>query len=163
MIVINNFQDLMKNGGLDEDKNADLYDGLEAAKAVCDRANEAIAKEESQAALAEIQGRVEDWKGHRIEHFGELLLHGQYLVNKGEGAKEVEREYKIYLFERILLCCKEINPNKAKAKWNNKPLLDKQGKPKLQLKGRIFMQNVTDVVSVVRQGKYSLIHPKLNF
>lgn len=154
------FQDLMKNGGLDEDKTADLHAALEAAKAVCDRADEAIAEEERQAALAEIQSRVEDWKGHRIEHFGELLLHGQYLVIKGEGAKEVEREYKIYLFERILLCCKEMNPNKPKSKYlgNNKPLLDKQGKPKLQLKGRIFMQNVTDVISVVKQGMSSLIY-----
>lgn len=34
----------------------------------------------------------------------------------------------------------------------NKPLVDKKGKLKLQLKGRIFMQNVTDVVTVKRAG-----------
>lgn len=157
MLVADRCQDLIKDGGLDEDNLEHLHAGLEAAKSVCDRADEAIAREERQAALAEIQSRVEDWKGHRIEHFGELLLHGQYLVIKGEGAKEVEREYKIYLFERILLCCKEINPNKPKNRiyGNNKPLLDKQGKPKLQLKGRIFMQNVTDVISVVKPGTYA--------
>ena len=33
-----------------------------------------------------------------------------------------------------------------------KPLVDKKGKLKLQLKGRIFMQNVTDVVTVKRAG-----------
>ena len=62
-------------------------------------------------------------------------------------------QYKIYLFERILLCCKEINPNKAKNKMlsSNKALVDKQGKPKLQLKGRIFMQNVTDVISIMNK------------
>ena len=63
-------------------------------------------------------------------------------------------QYKVYLFERILLCCKEINPNKPRNKMlgNNKPPIDKKGKPRLQLKGRIFMQNVTDVVSFVDKG-----------
>ena len=64
-------------------------------------------------------------------------------------------QYKVYLFERILLCCKEINPNKPKNKMlgTNKPLTDKKGKLRLQLKGRIFMNNVTDVLSVVKSGK----------
>ena len=63
-------------------------------------------------------------------------------------------QYKVYLFERILLCCKEIDPNKPKNKMlgSNKSLIDKKGKPKLQLKGRIFMQNVTDVVTVKKSG-----------
>lgn len=67
----------------------------------------------------------------------------------------VSMQYKVYLFERILLCCKEINPNKQKNKMlgNNKSLLDKKGKPRLQLKGRIFMQNVTDVMSIGKAGE----------
>lgn len=75
----------------------------------------------------------------------------------------VSMQYKVYLFERILLCCKEINPNKQKNKMlgNNKSLLDKKGKPRLQLKGRIFMQNVTDVMSIGKAGEcypYLLIY-----
>ena len=64
-------------------------------------------------------------------------------------------QYKVYLFERILLCCKEINMNKPKNKMlgNTKPLVDKKGQPKLQLKGRIFMQNVTDVLTFKRVGE----------
>ena len=74
---------------------------------------------------------------------------------KGEGSKEVEREYKVYLFEKILLCCKEFNLNKQKNKMlgNNKTLVDKRGQPKLQLKGRIFMQNVTDVLTITKAGE----------
>lgn len=66
----------------------------------------------------------------------------------------VRVQYKVYLFERILLCCKEINPNKPKNKMlaKNQPLVDKKGKPKLQLKGRIFMQNVTDVVTLSKHS-----------
>ena len=71
----------------------------------------------------------------------------------------LREQYKIYLFERILLCCKEINPNKAKNKMlsSNKPLVDKKGKPKLQLKGRIFMQNVTDVIFIMNKKSGKVI------
>lgn len=70
--------------------------------------------------------------------------------------RPVRIQYKVYLFERILLCCKEVNPNKPKNKMlgNTKPLVDKRGKLRLQLKGRIFMQNVTDVISVNRSSSY---------
>ena len=68
----------------------------------------------------------------------------------------VRVQYKVYLFERILLCCNEINPNKPKNRVLKQPLVDKKGKPKLQLKGRIFMQNVTDVVTLSKHsiGRY---------
>jgi cell division control protein 24 len=76
-------------------------------------------------------------------------------------------QYTIYLFERILLCCKEVNPNKAakdkliggqKEKRKDKDKEKKKDKAaggkgfKLQLKGRIFMTNVTDVISLVKPG-----------
>ncbi len=66
--------------------------GIEAAQSILHRANDALDKEDRLAAVVELQGRVEDWKGHRVEHFGELLLYGNFTVLKGEGAREVERE-----------------------------------------------------------------------
>ena len=44
-----------------------------------------------------------------------------------------------------------MNKPKNRATFNRTPVA-KNGKPKLQLKGRIFMQNVTDVVSYAKQG-----------
>lgn len=52
----------------------------------------------------------------------------------------------------ILLCCKEINVNKPKNKMSTRSLVTKDGKPKLQLKGRIFMQNVTETISLQKPG-----------
>jgi cell division control protein 24 len=52
----------------------------------------------------------------------------------------------------ILLCCKEANPSKQKNKMMGRPMTDKKGRPKLQLKGRIFMQNVTDTVCSSKPG-----------
>ncbi|PVH79665.1 hypothetical protein DL98DRAFT_214754 [Cadophora sp. DSE1049] len=76
-------------------------------------------------------------------------------------------QYTIYLFERILLCCKEVNPNKSKDKLMGaqKDKKDKKDKnrnkepnknAKLQLKGRIFMTNVTEVMSLAKQGSYTV-------
>jgi len=62
-------------------------------------------------------------------------------------------QYKIYLFQMILLCCKEMNTKKEKNK--NKQSTDRRGRTKLQLKGRIFMQNVTDTVCQSKPGLFS--------
>lgn len=69
------------------------------------------------------------------------------------------QQYQIFLFERILLCCKDMNPNKQKSTimgGKQKPLLNQKGRLRLQLKGRIFMANVTEVICHARQGKQNL-------
>ncbi|KAF1977469.1 hypothetical protein BU23DRAFT_596379 [Bimuria novae-zelandiae CBS 107.79] len=148
-------KDLRAHGDLDEHLKEDISNGIDATEAVLDRINAAIAREERMEAVEELKTLVEDWKGHRIEGFGELLLYGQYTVLKGDGmnGKQDEREYKIYLFEMILLCCKELSANKAKKM--NKSMTTKTGKPRLQLKGRIFMQNVTETISLQKPGSYT--------
>ncbi|KAH7092909.1 Pleckstrin homology domain-containing protein [Paraphoma chrysanthemicola] len=148
---------LRDKGDLDEQRRDDISRGIEAASSVLAGTNDAIAREERVEAVEELKTLVEDWKGHRIEGFGDLLLYGQYTVLKGESmtSKNEEREYKIYLFEMILLCCKEININKPKNKMSTRTLVTKDGKPKLQLKGRIFMQNVTETISLQKPGSYT--------
>ncbi|OAG12303.1 uncharacterized protein CC84DRAFT_1183010 [Paraphaeosphaeria sporulosa] len=148
-------KDLRANGELEEHLRDDISNGIDATEAVLERINAAIAREDRMEAVEELKTLVEDWKGHRIEGFGDLLLYGQYTVLKGDGmnGKQDEREYKIYLFEMILLCCKELSANKAKKM--NKALTTKTGKPRLQLKGRIFMQNVTETISLQKPGSYT--------
>ncbi|KAF2434637.1 hypothetical protein EJ08DRAFT_474127 [Tothia fuscella] len=148
-------KELRDKGDLDEDKKAEITEGIAVATAILQKANEAVHKEERIAAVNELRERVEDWKGHRLDSFGDLLLHGTHHVIKGgsNSGKEEEREYKIYLFQMILLCCKEMNGGKQKNQ--KKALIDKKGRPKLQLKGRIFMQNVTDTVCSSKPGHYT--------
>lgn len=59
----------------------------------------------------------------------------------------------MYLFEKILLCCKEMNKDKQK-RMMKPPPVDRKGRPRLQLKGRIFMQNVTDTSSTAGPTGY---------
>jgi len=242
----------------------DLTAGIEASNRVLREANEAVDQELRREAREDLESRVDDWKNHQIDHFGELLLHGQFMVvtGKSDVQKEVRpqslqklrhfasfrnfkvadfmrkaqeanstpsfweaseklvisvdthhdnydqrqrhtailyaqtsiyfnefngvnpqteepfvafkfanelglscpfyQQYTIYLFERILLCCKELNPNKSKDKLmgtqKEKKDKTKNKEPnknaKLALKGRIFMTNVTDVVSQAKSGTY---------
>ncbi|KAL8725375.1 MAG: hypothetical protein Q9166_007391 [cf. Caloplaca sp. 2 TL-2023] len=77
---------------LDPEREADLVEGEAAANSLMQRANEAVAREQRNSAVADLKVRVEDWKGHDMRQFGELLLYGSFTVVKGEGAKPAERE-----------------------------------------------------------------------
>jgi cell division control protein 24 len=85
---------LRNKGDLDEARKRDLDDGIEAASSVLHRTNAAVDLEERKDAMNELRERVEDWKGHRLESFGDLLLHGTYQVVKGDSSnsKDSERE-----------------------------------------------------------------------
>ncbi|KAL6812121.1 Pleckstrin homology domain-containing protein [Trichoderma sp. SZMC 28015] len=149
-------KDLAKKTEEQETKE-DLLAGCEAAERVLQKANEAVNRDLLDDALEELITRVDDWKSHKIESFGKLLLHGVYGVITGKS--EQEKDYEIYLFECILLCCKEISPNKSKDKKDKarqQGPKTKNKNAKLQLKGRIFMTNVTDVVSLSKPGSHSV-------
>lgn len=106
-----------------------------------------------------LESRIEDWKGHHISNFGELLLEDIFVVTKSD----VDREYHVFLFHRIILCCKELalQPQNTKKVGKTNSILKKQvpntlqittpgGKAKkntpLLLKGRIFLNNVTQAM-----------------
>ncbi|PHH88747.1 hypothetical protein CDD83_7092 [Cordyceps sp. RAO-2017] len=141
----------------DPEIKEDLMLGCEAAERVLHKANEAVNRDLLDEALEELIGRVDDWKSHKVESFGKLLLHGVYGVITGKS--EQEKEYEIYLFECILLCCKEASTTKSKDRRDKSrssgPKL-RNRHAKLQLKGRIFMTNVTDIVSLSKPGSHSV-------
>ena len=88
-------EDLYKKGDLDEERRQDLLHGKEAATSVLSRTNKAVDQEEKAEAVQELKSRVEDWKGHKVEAFGELLLYGTFTVLKNDsltGGKDAERQ-----------------------------------------------------------------------
>jgi len=149
-------KDLLKKSD-DEAVKADLAAGISAAERALQKANEAVDRDLLDEALEDLVGRVDDWKNHKVEQFGKLLLHGVYTVVTGK--TDQEKDYEIYLFECILLCCKELTPNKSKDKKDKTKSTGpkvRNKNAKLQLKGRIFMTNVTDVVALSRTGSYTV-------
>ncbi|EWC45286.1 hypothetical protein DRE_06013 [Drechslerella stenobrocha 248] len=145
-------ESILKASAPDDPRRQDLEDGLKTVVSINTKVNEAVGKLENAEVVVELRERVEDWKGHQINHFGDLLLFGQFTVIKGDAKGDIEREYHIYLFERILLCCKEIGASKKPKSG----MAANRKKGKLQLKGRIFMQNVTDIISLAKNGSYTL-------
>ncbi|KAB5585095.1 CDC24 calponin [Coniochaeta sp. 2T2.1] len=146
-------KDLLKKSE-DPPTRLDLANGISAAERVLQNANEAVDRDMLDEALDDLIMRVDDWKNHRVEQFGKLLLHGVYTVVTGKS--DQEKDYEIYLFECILLCCKEVAPVKTKDKKDKTKSTGpkiRNRHAKLQLKGRIFMTNVTDVVAIAKQGK----------
>lgn len=80
-------QDLAKKTE-DAETKEDLLAGCEAAERVLQKANEAVNRDLLDDALEELIVRVDDWKSHKIESFGKLLLHGIYGVITGKSEQE---------------------------------------------------------------------------
>ena len=137
----------------------ELQAGSAAAKRITDKINEAQRRAENNQTVQNLEGRVKDWKGHHLSNFGNLLLDDIFTVTKSE----VDREYHVFLFEKIILCCKEAlqPPPSGKRGGKNNSILKKQpatsvasvpGVPnkkkdtQLLLKGRIFLNNVTQAI-----------------
>jgi len=85
---------LYKKGDLDPERKSDLLIGKECATAVLSRTNAAMEREDRLGAVEDLRSRVEEWKGHNLSEFGELLLFGTFTVLKSDGpsSKEAERE-----------------------------------------------------------------------
>ncbi|GAA6060823.1 hypothetical protein JCM10212_000596 [Sporobolomyces blumeae] len=146
---------LLKNTPATDPYYDELKAGLESIMRVTDRVNEEKRRKENLQAVDDLARRVEDWKGHDINSFGDLLLQETFIVIKNDN----EREYNVYLFERIICCCKEVGTPGKKDKKSNSILKrpPSQRINKLQLKGRIFVNNITGASQIHhRSGQYLL-------
>lgn len=130
----------------------ELQEGLAIVQRGAAQVNEVRRRQEMHLLAADLGERVVDWRGHQLNTFGELHLCENFVVAKND----TEREYQVYLFQYILLCCKELVPAQPKKNSKSSSLLKQKtnsiGGPKkpktmLQLKGRIFIKNVTDAVA----------------
>ncbi|SCV73192.1 BQ2448_7117 [Microbotryum intermedium] len=142
---------LLRNTPEESPYYGELKAGHAAIMRVTDRVNEMKRREENHQAVLDLRKRVEDWKGHDIDSFGELLLHDVFNVQKSDS----EREYFVYLFERIILCCKEAGPVGRRSGRAGSV----KGKPAgrkvsgLVLKGRIYVHNVTGTTATHRTSQ----------
>ncbi|SGZ31513.1 BQ5605_C045g12190 [Microbotryum silenes-dioicae] len=144
-------QSLLKNTPEESPYHGELKAGHAAIMRVTDRVNEMKRREENHKAVMDLRKRVEDWKGHDIDSFGELLLHDVFSVQKNDS----EREYFVYLFERIILCCKEAAPvgRRSGRAGSVKGKTGSRKVPGLVLKGRIFVHNVTGTTATHRTSQ----------
>lgn len=88
------YQDLRNKTNADEETKALLQEGIDAANRVLFAANAAVDRELRAEALQDLCNRVDEWKGHDVHQFGELLLHGVFTVVTGKS--DAEKEVKTY-------------------------------------------------------------------
>jgi cell division control protein 24 len=62
--------------------------GWEAAERVLHKANDAVNRDLLDEAVDDLINRVDDWKNHKVDHFGRLLMHGMYGVVTGKTDQE---------------------------------------------------------------------------
>ncbi|KAJ2721066.1 Guanine nucleotide exchange factor for Cdc42p [Coemansia sp. Benny D115] len=131
------------------DKESPIYEelreGIAAVNTIVEQINEAARREKNVAVVNDLEDRVEDWKGYSITTFGDLYLHDSFVMS----TTGVERKLLIYLFENILICCKEVSEKEKKRNQKQKPNA-------LQLKGRIFLISIHSVVDTSRDGRLAL-------
>lgn len=106
----------------------ELQQGLDAIKRVTELTNEIKRQEENEVLTEELKNNIQDWKSVKVNELGLLLLRGNFSISINDN----EREYVLYLFQNMLLCCQEKK---------------KKGKSKVTyiLKGSIYISSVTRV------------------
>ncbi|PVU98599.1 hypothetical protein BB559_001424 [Furculomyces boomerangus] len=124
----------------------DLEEGYLISTRITDRVNDARNREMNMDVVRSLEERIDDWKGYSLATFGELCLHDSFVMS----TSNTSRELQIYLFEKILICCKEITDrDRRKSKGNpvhssgpNGTIGSSAGKGSLKLIGRIFLHSI---------------------
>ncbi|KAJ3119319.1 hypothetical protein HK098_005602 [Nowakowskiella sp. JEL0407] len=100
----NSLMDVIKMTNPDFPHYKELQEGLESAKRIADTVNEQKRKEENRKQKIDLVERMEEWKELNPDDLGELLLWDKFPMSSGDQ----EREYLIFLFSGLLLCCKDL-------------------------------------------------------
>jgi len=118
-----------------------LQAGLDSIKRVTELTNELKRQVENEKITEDLKNNIQDWKGVKVNELGLLKLSGNFTISNGTN----EREYALFLFENMLLCCQEKK---------------KKGKAKITyiLKGSIYMSSVVRVSnkSVISENIFAL-------
>ena len=115
-----------------------------------DRYNESMA-------LADLESQVDDWKGYRFNDFGDLILFDVLHITRSKS----KHKYSVYLFEKILLCCKAISSTSSKSKLWEIPKVNASESAyvqpqRLQIKGGIYRRDIEHVAVRGHEGKLVL-------
>ncbi|KAG5461166.1 MAG: Dbl homology domain-containing protein, partial [Olpidium bornovanus] len=118
----------------------DLTAGRDAIKRVADRVNEERRRQDNAATVVDLTLRVLDWKFVMV-------------------TQDFERELTVYLFQKIILLCKESGSGK-KLSGSASQLFQRASKTpnsrrgSLHLKGRIYTSSVTGVINSSSNGEW---------
>ncbi|PVU97067.1 hypothetical protein BB561_000779 [Smittium simulii] len=148
------FREMVKLCDGDPQSLSDLEIGFKTSSRITDKVNEARRREANDAIVRSLETRLQDSKGVAIAAYGRLHIHDSFIMSTNDASRELQ----IFLFEKILICCKEVNQREKRrsrqgmAQSNNVNPANQSVDNKCQLKliGRIFLHTIHRVVNASR-------------
>ncbi|OLY82231.1 Rho guanine nucleotide exchange factor scd1 [Smittium mucronatum] len=143
-------REMLKLSEEDSPAKSDLELGYSVATRVTDKVNEARRREGNMDIVRNLIDRIQDWKGYSASSFGELYLNDTFIMS----SDDTTRELQVYLFDNILICCREVNDqNNRKSKQgsnqssSSNSLQAGPGNGSLKLIGRIFLYSIYKILN----------------
>ncbi|KAJ7751724.1 Dbl homology domain-containing protein [Mycena olivaceomarginata] len=138
---------LLKNSSHDTHQYHDeLKSGLAAMKRVVDMVNDVQRRIENMQTVVDLRRCVVDWRGHEVDTFGALLLDDTFVMSRTD--PDARREFRVFLFERIILFCVDALAAPAAAPLNQLRNRPRRLTTPLLLKGTVLVANVRQVEPV---------------
>ncbi|CAI1791053.1 hypothetical protein SEUBUCD646_0A00350 [Saccharomyces eubayanus] len=97
----------------DDNNTRELEAALDISKNIARSINENQRRTENHQVVKKLYGRVVNWKGYRISKFGELLYFDKVFISTTNNSTEPEREFEVYLFEKIIILFSEVIAKKS--------------------------------------------------
>ncbi|KAG0669782.1 hypothetical protein C6P45_003302 [Maudiozyma exigua] len=109
-----------EKGSGSDNISKELEIALDISKRIAMSINENQRRTENHEVVKKLYGRVSNWKGYRIAKFGELLYYDKVFISTNNSS-EPEREFEVYLFEKIIILFSEIQQKKSSLILKKKP------------------------------------------
>ncbi|KAI1030226.1 hypothetical protein LB504_010377 [Fusarium proliferatum] len=134
-----------------EEQKRDRSRAQSSISEIATRLQHNTVSEDTMAAMQELQQRIEDWKGIRPGDLGEMILSKKlYATNKSK-----TYPYDGYLFQNMLLLCKESRGKHPRDRSSPKSKFLSEGKQtKLVLKGRFHLRHILSVTPISRHDTH---------
>lgn len=133
-----------------------LKRGIESIEKTISEVNELIRKEENVHVFNELVNNIVSWKGLDWRRFGRLILH-----ENGTIVRTDEREVKMFLFENVLVFCREISGKKSVEQKKRSLILrrtsnEESTKTKYEIKGVVVVDAIEGLALSSRNMKFEI-------
>ncbi|CAO3698705.1 unnamed protein product [Rhizopus stolonifer] len=129
-------------------------EGLEAIQRVTKKVNENKRVQENALVVEDLKKKivVEDGSECSLDKYGQLLLHDKLILQKADS--EHVKETVVFLFEKIILLCKEVKDSNK----NSISIKKKRKEGSLIVKGKVPMSRVDHVKGSSAQTGHYVLH-----
>ncbi|KAL0955276.1 hypothetical protein HGRIS_004166 [Hohenbuehelia grisea] len=133
---------------------SELFHAYTSSLSLYTKIAEAQRHAKTSQVTGDLSGRISDWKGHDISSAGLFLLHGRFAIRQGNH----DVEHHLFLFDRILLCCDEVQRSPSRRlrqssfSFKPRPLPNDPEPAALQVQAWIPINEIEDILALTAKG-----------